>query len=58
MEISEMALSSFCFAVSGAVFGSSGTGRLRSDLSTSREGEETRLAAREWIELEAVKKVS
>jgi len=52
-----MALSSFCFAVSGAVLGSSGMGRLRRDLSTIREGEETRLAAREWIELEAAPKV-
>ena len=42
--------------MSGAVLESSGTGRLVTDLSTSREGEETRLAAREWIELEAVKK--
>ena len=53
-----MALSSFCFPVSGAVLGSSGTGRLNRDLSALREGEEARLAAREWTELEAVRKVS
>lgn len=49
-----MALSSFCLAVRGAVLGSSGAARLRTDLSTSREGDAARLAAREWIELEAV----
>ena len=53
MEISEMALSSFSFAVRGMGSKSSGARMLRRDLSTFREGEAARLAARERIEFEA-----
>lgn len=48
-----MALSSFSFAVKGMRSTSSGARMLRRDLSTFREGEVARLAARERIEFEA-----
>ena len=48
-----MALSSFSFAVRGIGCTSSGAGMFRRDLSTFREEEVARLAARERIEFEA-----